>query len=52
MLGKIAEQKGEKARAREHYEKFLSLWKDADPDLPEVGDAGRRLQNLNGEVKH
>jgi len=46
MLGKIAEQQGDKPRARENYRKFLDLWKDADPGLPEVADAKRRLANL------
>ncbi len=45
-LGRIAEQKGDHASARGSYEKFLSLWKDADPGLPEVEDAKRRLASL------
>jgi tetratricopeptide (TPR) repeat protein len=46
MLGKIAEQKGDKAVAREHYQKFLGLWKDADPGLPELADARKLLSTL------
>ena len=47
MLGKIYEQQGERDKAIEHYEKFLSLWKDADPGIAEVEDAGKRLAGLN-----
>jgi len=46
MLGKIAERQGDKVRARENYRKFLDLWKDADPGLPEVEDAKARLKAL------
>jgi cytochrome c-type biogenesis protein CcmH/NrfG len=46
MLGKIAEQQGDKARARENYRKFLDLWKDADAGLPEVEDAKKRLAGI------
>jgi tetratricopeptide (TPR) repeat protein len=45
-LGKIYEQKGWKGKAIEHYEKFLNLWKDADPGFPEVDDAKKRLAAL------
>jgi serine/threonine protein kinase/Tfp pilus assembly protein PilF len=48
MLGKIAEQQGDKTRASQNYRKFLDLWKDADPGLPEVADAKKRLAGLNG----
>ncbi len=46
MLGKIAQKQGDKTRARENYRKFLVLWKDADPGLPEVDDARARLAAL------
>ena len=45
-LAQLYEQKGLKKKAIEHYEKFLSLWKDADPDIPEVIEAKRRLSKL------
>ena len=48
MLGRIAEQKGEKATALENYRKFLALWKDADPGIPEVEEARKRLAGLKG----
>jgi serine/threonine protein kinase/Tfp pilus assembly protein PilF len=42
-LGKIYVQKGWKGKAIEQYTKFLDLWKNADPGLPEVEDAKKRL---------
>jgi serine/threonine protein kinase/Flp pilus assembly protein TadD len=48
MLGKIAEQQGDKNRASQNYRKFLDLWKDADPGLPEVADAQKLLAGLKG----
>ena len=46
MLGKIHQEQGNAAKAKEHYRNFLDLWKDADPSLPEVEDARRRLAGL------
>jgi hypothetical protein len=37
---------GKTTKAIEHYEKFLDLWKDADPGMVEVEDAKKRLAGL------
>ena len=47
-LAKLHEEKGWRGKAIEHYEKFLELWKDADPGIAEVEDAGKRLSELRG----
>ncbi|MFP4083103.1 MAG: protein kinase domain-containing protein [Candidatus Aminicenantes bacterium] len=42
-LGRIFEEQDQKSRAVEYYEKFLDLWKDADPGFDEVEDAKKKL---------
>jgi len=39
-------RKGYKVKSIDHYEKFLDLWKDADPGIHEVEDARKRLAGL------
>jgi pentatricopeptide repeat protein len=45
-LAKIYDQKGDKSQAIEYYQKTLEQWKDADPDIPELIDAKKRLAVL------
>ena len=45
-LGRIYEEKGEKAQAREQYRIFVEFWKDADPGHPEIADSKKRLATL------
>ena len=45
-LAMLYEQKGAKKKAMEQYRKFLAIWNDADPGLPEVEDAKKRLAGM------
>jgi tetratricopeptide (TPR) repeat protein len=38
-LARAAQALGDNATARERYQEFLTIWKDADPDRPEVAIA-------------
>jgi tetratricopeptide (TPR) repeat protein len=44
--GRICQDLGLGDRARENYQKFIELWKNADPDRPELRDARARLAGL------
>ena len=49
-LGELYEAKGDRKRAVESYEKLISLWKNADPELqPIAKDAKARVARLSGE---
>jgi serine/threonine protein kinase/tetratricopeptide (TPR) repeat protein len=45
-LAKIFEQKGWDQLAKQNYQRFLSLWQNADPGIPELEDARLRLTAL------
>jgi tetratricopeptide (TPR) repeat protein len=46
-LGKLYLQQGRPDEARKYFERFLDIWKDADPDLAPLIDARKRLALLN-----
>jgi hypothetical protein len=44
--------RGDRAKARENYGRFVDLWKDADPELqPIVASARAALKRLSGEPR-
>ena len=45
-IARLLEQRGEIQQARVEYERFLGLWKTADPDLPELAEAKRAVDHL------
>jgi len=44
-LGQAYERQGEREQAKAAYERFLEIWEDADPEIPEVIEAKGRLTN-------
>jgi len=46
-LAELYEQKGMMSEAAAHFERFLNLWHDADPDLPEIIEAKKRLSRIS-----
>jgi tetratricopeptide (TPR) repeat protein len=46
-LGELCEQKGNREKAIEYYNRFVELWKNADPELqPQVADIRARIVRL------
>jgi tetratricopeptide (TPR) repeat protein len=48
-LGKIYDEKGDAQRAINYYQRFLDIFKDADPGLPNVEEAKKRLAGLKSQ---
>ncbi len=47
LLGQLAETAGDRAAARTHYQRFLRLWRDADPaQQGQVDEVQKRLDRL------
>jgi tetratricopeptide (TPR) repeat protein/TolB-like protein len=46
LLGLVYEKQGKKEKARQHFQKFVEIWKEADEDLAQLTDARKRLQEL------
>jgi eukaryotic-like serine/threonine-protein kinase len=50
VQGELYDARGDAAKAREYYGRFVDLWKDADPELqPVVRDVRARLVRLAGQ---
>lgn len=45
-LAKLYQQVGSKEKAISEYNKLLHIWKNADPDIPELIDAKKQLAKL------
>jgi hypothetical protein len=45
-LGRAYAQQGDTAKARAAYHDFLTLWKDADPDIPILKEAKAEYAKL------
>jgi tetratricopeptide (TPR) repeat protein len=46
-VARLLDELGDKDGARAEYRRFLELWKDADPELPELEEAKRYLAKSN-----
>ncbi len=45
-LARLLEKTGDARNALKEYDRFLELWKRADPELPELGEARRAVARL------
>lgn len=46
-LGELYEAKGNRTKAIEYYERFVGLWRNADPELkPRVAEVRQRIESL------
>jgi len=50
LQAKIYEKMNERSRALQKYHQFLRLWKDADPDLPDLIEAKTNFARLDSGV--
>jgi hypothetical protein len=53
QLARAERLMGDNASARRYYEEFLTIWKDADPDVPVYRQAKAeysQLQNLGNKI--
>jgi tetratricopeptide (TPR) repeat protein len=50
-LGRAYALQGDTAKARAAYEDFLALWKDADPDVPILGQAKAEWAQLQTQLQ-
>jgi tetratricopeptide (TPR) repeat protein len=47
QLGRAYAMQGDTAKAKAAYQDFLTLWKDADPDIPVLKEAKAEYAKLN-----
>ena len=52
QLGRAQKMMGDSTSARKSYEEFLSIWKDADPDLPVYRRANEEYAELRTSLNH
>ena len=50
-IARAAEATGDKVTATQRYQEFLTLWKDADPDHPEIAIARQFLAKAPAQLK-